>query len=100
MSRLCWYANQDRNIRRARLPVTVAALTPGFPRAAAGAGARVGGAAVSFLLPEDGPNGTFANGLRTEVVATDARGRATVPPIQLNRMPGRFGICILASKDE
>ncbi len=35
-------------------------------------GRPVAGAAVSFHLPEDGPGGAFVNGLRTEVVITDA----------------------------
>src|ERR1035438_10162770 len=33
-------------------------------------GKPVAGAAISFHLPEDGPSGTFVNGLRTEVVTT------------------------------
>jgi len=37
-------------------------------------GKPVAGAAVSFHLPEEGPGGTFVNGLRTEVVITDGRG--------------------------
>jgi hypothetical protein len=63
-------------------------------------GRPVPGAAVSFHLPEDGPSGTFANGLRTEVVTTDDRGRAALRSMQLNRAPGRFQIRIIASKEQ
>ena len=62
-------------------------------------GKPVSGAAVSFHLPADGPGGTFSNGLRTDVSVTDARGRASVRAFQANRIPGRFQIRILASKD-
>ena len=63
-------------------------------------GKPVEGSAVSFHLPEDGPGGTFANGLRTDVILTDARGRATLHTLQLNRTPGRFEIRIVASKEQ
>ncbi|MCX6630262.1 MAG: hypothetical protein NTW28_21805, partial [Candidatus Solibacter sp.] len=60
----------------------------------------VAGAAVSFHLPEDGPGGAFVNGLRTEVVITDAHGRASLHGLLANRVPGRFQIRILASKEQ
>jgi hypothetical protein len=60
----------------------------------------VEGAAVSFHLPEQGPSGSFVNGLRTEVAATDERGRAVVRSIEYNRVPGRFEIRIVASKEQ
>jgi hypothetical protein len=63
-------------------------------------GRPVSGAAVSFHLPEDGPGGTFTNGLRTEIVITDARGRAGLHGLQANRIPGRFQLRILASKEQ
>jgi hypothetical protein len=63
-------------------------------------GQPVEGAAVSFHLPEEGPGGTFGNGLRTEVAITDARGRVTLRTLQLNRTPGRFAIRIVASKEQ
>jgi len=63
-------------------------------------GGPVSGAAVSFHLPEDGPSGTFANGLRTEVVTADERGRAILRSMQLNRVPGRFQVRIIASKEQ
>jgi hypothetical protein len=63
-------------------------------------GKPISGAAVSFHLPEDGPGGTFANGLRTDVAVTDARGRATIRAFQANRTSGRFQIRIVASKEQ
>ena len=63
-------------------------------------GKPVAGAAVSFHLPEMGSGGTFVNGLRTEVAITDARGRAGLHGLQANRVPGRFQIRILASKEQ
>jgi hypothetical protein len=63
-------------------------------------GKPVAGAAVSFHLPEDGPGGAFVNGLRTEVVVTDAGGRAALHGLVANRIPGRFQIRILASKEQ
>lgn len=63
-------------------------------------GKPVEGAAVNFHLPEDEPTGAFSNGLRTDVVLTDARGRAVLRAIQLNRAPGRLEIRIVASKEQ
>jgi hypothetical protein len=63
-------------------------------------GRPVPGAAVSFHLPEDGPGGTFPNGLRTDVTSTDELGRATLRSIQLNRISGRFQIRVIASKEQ
>ena len=63
-------------------------------------GKPVAGAAVSFHLPEDGPSGAFVNGLRTEVVIADAHGRASLHGLLANRLPGRFQIRILASKEQ
>jgi hypothetical protein len=57
-------------------------------------------ATVSFHLPDDGPGGTFLNGLRTEVGITDSAGRFVVPGAQWNRQPGRFQIRILASLEQ
>jgi hypothetical protein len=63
-------------------------------------GRPVAGAAVSFNLPEDGPSGAFASGLRTDVATTDQLGRAALRSIQLNRIAGRFQIRIIASKEQ
>jgi hypothetical protein len=63
-------------------------------------GKPVEGAAVSFHLPEDGPGGTFSNGLRTDVTLTDARGRASLRTLLVNRAPGRLPIRVVASKEQ
>jgi hypothetical protein len=63
-------------------------------------GRPVPAAAVTFTFPEDGPGGVFANGLHTEVVTTDAQGRASVRSYTTNRTPGRFQIRITASKEQ
>ena len=63
-------------------------------------GRPVPAAAVSFHLPEEGPSGVFANGLRTIVVTTDERGRASARPLRWNRVTGRTQIRIIASKEQ
>jgi hypothetical protein len=60
----------------------------------------VAGAAVSFQLPPDGPGGLFPNGLRTDLVLTDASGRAAIHAVQLNRSGGPFRIRITAVKEQ
>lgn len=62
-------------------------------------GRPVQGAAVSFRLPEDGPGGTFANGLQTDLVITGEDGRASVRGFRLNRTAGPFQIRITVAKD-
>lgn len=57
-------------------------------------------AAVSFHMPDEGPGGTFANGLRTIVVMTDGQGQASAHGMQWNRLAGRFQIRITASKEQ
>jgi hypothetical protein len=57
-------------------------------------------AAVSFHLPDDGPSGTFLNGLRTEVAMTDATGHASVRGLQWNRVAGRLEVRIVASFEQ
>jgi hypothetical protein len=63
-------------------------------------GKPVPGAAVSFHLPEEGPGGTLASGLRTDVAIADAQGRVSLRGLQVNRIPGRFAIRIVASKEQ
>jgi hypothetical protein len=65
-----------------------------------GLGQPVEGARVSFQLPEEGPGGTFLNGLRTDLSITDASGRANVRGLQVNRIPGQFTIRVTAAKDQ
>jgi hypothetical protein len=62
-------------------------------------GRPVEGATVGFQLPEDGPSGVFATGLRSEIGMTDARGRAGVRNFRVNRLPGPFEIRVTAAKD-
>jgi hypothetical protein len=52
----------------------------------------VAGAVVTFLLPDRGASGTFANGARSVTVATDAQGRATATGLQPNNVTGNFQI--------
>ena len=63
-------------------------------------GKPVEAASVSFHLPDEGPGGTFGNGLRTDVTVTDSSGRANLHTMLLNRTPGRFAIRIVASKEQ
>jgi hypothetical protein len=63
-------------------------------------GRPVPGAAVSFHLPEEGPGGAFANGLHTEVAVSDAQGRVALHGLQVNRVPGRFQIRVIANKEQ
>ncbi len=63
-------------------------------------GKPVAGAAVSFQLPPDGASGLFSNGLRTDLVLTDAAGRAAIHAVQLNRTGGQFRIRITAVKEQ
>jgi hypothetical protein len=63
-------------------------------------GQPVDSAAVSFVLPGDGPGGTFASGLRTEIVTTKPDGRATVWGMKWNRTAGPFEVRITAVKGQ
>jgi hypothetical protein len=63
-------------------------------------GKPVPGAAVSFQLPPEGPSGIFPNGLRTDLVLSDAAGRASIHAVQLNRNGGPFRIRITAVKEQ
>ncbi|HXM45109.1 MAG TPA: hypothetical protein VN924_27975 [Bryobacteraceae bacterium] len=63
-------------------------------------GRPVAGAAVSFQLPPEGPSGLFSNGLRTDLVLTDAAGHASLHSVQLNRTSGQFRIRITAVKEQ
>ncbi len=63
-------------------------------------GAPVAGASVSFRLPDEGPGGVFEGGLRTQVVTTQADGRAGIWGMQWNKTPGQFEIRITAVKNQ
>jgi hypothetical protein len=62
------------------------------------AGNPVAGASVSFGLPETGPTGVFADGSRSELVATKADGRASVWGMRWNRQAGSFNLRITVGK--
>ncbi|HEV3200714.1 MAG TPA: hypothetical protein VGZ73_22580 [Bryobacteraceae bacterium] len=57
----------------------------------------VAGAAVAFLLPADGPGGTFTSGAKSVSVVTDKAGRAAMPRLQVNSNPGSYSIGVYAS---
>ncbi len=57
----------------------------------------VAGAAVVFLLPDQGAGGTFANGSHTLAVTTDAQGRAVAHGFHPNSVQGQFNMHVSAS---
>jgi len=57
----------------------------------------IAGAAVIFLLPGDGPGGTFAGGTTTAALQTDANGQAVMPRLMPNQLEGKFQIRVTAS---
>lgn len=62
------------------------------------AGAPVEGAAVALRLPEDGPTGRFANGLRAWVAYSDPAGIARFPVIQWGESAGAVEVRLTAAK--
>jgi hypothetical protein len=61
-------------------------------------GAPVAGAAVALRLPEDGPTGRFANGLRAWVAYSDPAGIARFPVIQWGETGGPVQVRVTAAK--
>jgi hypothetical protein len=57
------------------------------------------GVIVSFRLPDEGPSGTFANGLGSEIVTTGADGRAVTSAIRWNHLAGPLQVRVTAVKD-
>jgi hypothetical protein len=57
----------------------------------------VAGAAVVFLLPGDGPGGSFAGGAKTAALVTDSNGQAVMPRLEPNQLDGQFQIRVNAS---
>ena len=57
----------------------------------------IAGAAVVFLLPGEGPSGTFANGTKTLTTVTDSQGRAVASGIRPNGQTGPLQIRVTAS---
>jgi len=64
------------------------------------AGKPVAGVTVGFSLPSTGPGGTFADGMKTEVLMTRADGRASVWGMKWNRQAGSFEVRITATKGQ
>jgi len=61
-------------------------------------GSPVTGAAVALRLPDDGPNGSFASGLRAWVAYSDAAGIARFPVIEWGAQSGQAQLKISAAK--
>ena len=57
----------------------------------------IAGAAVVFLLPDQGASGVFANGSHTLTVMTDSQGRAVARGFRPNNVQGKFQMRITAS---
>jgi hypothetical protein len=57
----------------------------------------VAGAAVTFLLPNQGAGATFANGARSLTITTDSQGRAVARGLKPNNVNGRYEIRVNAS---
>ncbi|MBM3788091.1 MAG: hypothetical protein FJW30_27420 [Acidobacteria bacterium] len=57
----------------------------------------VAGAAVVFLLPNQGAGATFANGARSLTVLTDQNGNAVARGLQANRVSGQYQVRVTAS---
>ena len=57
----------------------------------------VSGATVTFVLPDAGASGTFANGQRTLMVETNNQGRATASGIRANNIAGPMQIRVTAA---
>jgi hypothetical protein len=52
----------------------------------------VGGISVTFTAPSGGAGGTFAGGLISVTVTTNANGVATAPTFTANGLPGNFAV--------
>jgi hypothetical protein len=57
----------------------------------------IAGAAVVFLLPDQGASGVFANGSHTLTVTTDATGRAVAHGFRPNNVQGQLQMRVTAS---
>lgn len=61
-------------------------------------GAPAAHATVNFRVPDEGSTAVFGNGLRTDLTTTDEAGRAAMPTLQFNNVPGEFRIQITAAR--
>lgn len=57
----------------------------------------VAGAAVTFLLPQQGAGATFANGARSATLLTDNNGQAVARGLRPNNLNGQYEIRVNAS---
>jgi hypothetical protein len=57
----------------------------------------VGGAVVTFLLPNQGAGGSFANGAKSLTVTTDSKGQAIARGLKPNNASGQYQIRVNAS---
>ncbi|HKX00281.1 MAG TPA: hypothetical protein VJN43_21250 [Bryobacteraceae bacterium] len=57
----------------------------------------IAGAAVVFLLPNQGASGTFTGGSRTLTTTTDAQGRAVARGFHPNNVKGQLNMRVTAS---
>lgn len=57
----------------------------------------IAGAAVVFILPNQGPGGTFANGTTTLTTTTDNQGQAVARGIRFNNQVGSMQMRVTAS---
>ena len=57
----------------------------------------VAGAAVVFLLPDQGASGAFADGSHMLTVTSDAQGRAIAHGLRPNSVQGNFQMRVTAS---
>lgn len=73
---------------RAKEPVVQVVDSEGTP---------IQGASVTFLLPDMGPGGSFADGLKMLTVQTDDKGQAVGRGLRPNQTAGNFQIRVTAS---
>lgn len=57
----------------------------------------IAGAAVTFLLPQQGAGATFVNGARSATLLTDNSGRAVARGLRPNNVEGQYQIRVTAS---
>jgi hypothetical protein len=57
----------------------------------------VAGAAILFMLPDNGPSGVFEGGGRTLATKTDNAGRAVAKGLRVNQVQGKFQIQVQAT---
>ena len=57
----------------------------------------VAGAAVTFLLPNQGAGATFPNGARSLTITTDSKGQAVARGLKPNSVNGKYEIRVNAS---